>query len=427
MGQFRRWRVLSVLLLVLLLCTCPITGQLSQCGMNCMIAASGSVETFCSGAFKNAESMRAPYFSCAVPAQCPDLADIVKLEADLLEHCTVYLEENRHRIGLFFFGTDLLFLVKETRDLVFGAIHILFIVVFVPIYIVHRKERMVRHKDWKMSVIVATTLVIFSVLNMFYYTCFEDLRNLDPIRIRIWASLQILSLTLSMCGLHALIIVHYLQAKVQALRVQLQTEIPVIFQYRGGEITDFAEEARQQRKSGDVQSNSVSIGARGSSIKGGRRESDEEAMRHGGESSHYCGTIVESFPGPETSPALGEISEEHHAADHAADGIARSKASRQFADSMSLTPQPIIYATQESVAQTAERLRRAIYWARPHMAWVYFIVCGIPAWGLNVYGVVYAYEKGDIIKYLAYVAMYQVGLADVLLLILGIPWLPRDK
>ncbi|KAJ3154114.1 hypothetical protein HDU86_005041 [Geranomyces michiganensis] len=232
-------------------------------------------------------------------------------------------------------------------------------------------------------------LVIFATLTVFFYTICQDVRNINMSLVRAWVSTHIVALLMSMHALHALIVTHYFQSKVQSLRVQLQSELPMIFRYHAGGPDEGTANGvnsstthSKSRKQSRTHMQTRSTGSAG--------QQDETMMRY-----HAEATSSQNWHGDDTSRiglGLSEIAED----------VSRSAASAL----PPARPAAVMYATQESVTATADRLRRAHYWARPHMAWF---------WSPNI------------MEYFAWISLFQSFLAILLLFGLRVPWMPSDN
>ncbi|KAJ3184502.1 hypothetical protein HDU87_003902 [Geranomyces variabilis] len=390
------------------------TQGLSECALACI----GVPQDFCVNLARvySVDATKQAFSTCVVSNQCSDLGTLgpTVLGDCVQELCFSLLDSDRSLLGVVFFGLqDVLYTTPQRRDIVIWVIVVVNVTIFLPIYIHYRNQRMVRHKHWPMSVFIVLMLVLFMTFTVFFWTVCQDVRNINLSYVRAWTTAHVTTLLMSMHGLHALMVTHYFQAKVQSLRMQLQSELPMIFRYHAGgpdgETANGANSSTTQSKSRKQSRPHAHTRSTGSTGQHQRSTDDETMMRYAGEA-----TSSNNWQADESSRlGLSEIAED----------VNRSATSAL----PSMRPTAVMYATQESVTATADRLRRAHYWARPHMAWVFFFISGVPSWGFLIWGFGLNFWSPHLTEYITWISMVQSFMAILLLFGLRIPWLPADN
>ncbi|KAJ3149410.1 hypothetical protein HDU89_003774 [Geranomyces variabilis] len=393
------------------------TQGLSDCALACI----GVPQDFCVRLARvySVDVTKHAFGTCVISNQCSDLGTMgpTVLGERVHELCLTVLDNDRDLLGIVFFGLqDVLYTTPQRRDIVIWGIVVVNVTIFLPIYIHYRNQRMVRHKHWPMSVFITIMLVLFMTFTVFFWTVCQDVRNINLSFVRAWTTLHVTTLLMSMHGLHALMVTHYFQAKVQSLRMQLQSELPMIFRYHAGgadgEATanggNSSTPHPKSRKQSRTHAHTRSTGSTGQHQ---RSSDDETMMRYAGEA-----TSSHNWQADESSRLALGLSE-------IAEDVNRSAASAL----PSTRPAAIMYATQESVTATADRLRRAHYWARPHMAWVFFFISGVPSWCFLIWGFGFNFWSPHLTEYITWISMFQSFMAIVLMAVLRIPWLPADN
>ncbi|KAJ3188016.1 hypothetical protein HDU85_006409 [Gaertneriomyces sp. JEL0708] len=122
-------------------------------------------------------------------------------------------------------------LVKDRRIIIGTIVQGAMNSIFIPLYVALRKERIIRFRHWRVSVMISIMMQIFTATLAAESASLGDAKDVSLPRIRALLFVSLAALHLAAAGFIALIVSHYYLDSSQKLRSLLQTELPAVYHY----------------------------------------------------------------------------------------------------------------------------------------------------------------------------------------------------
>ncbi|TPX56240.1 hypothetical protein SpCBS45565_g08444 [Spizellomyces sp. 'palustris'] len=323
--------------------------EVSTCAVGCMknVTVTHSLGEFCLSSMAQVNTTKLAFQMCMFVSQCPELANPSQLPSLIFDFCESVITSDATLLArLLKFNSTAVPLTRDDRMVTGWFVQMVIVVIFLPLFVWNRDQRIIRFRHWSMCATTAVWLLIYIGLVAFFYTGVSDLKSVSETKIRMWIGAILVSFSLAMPGFYALILTHYFLDKAQRLRAILRAELPQVYHY-------------DRLSQTSTPKNSI----------------PEE---------------------PKISTAAPPLSKKQHSQ---------------------------IYQPQhDQLHITATSLRRVNFWAQERMCFVYYFLTAIPmlcflAWLMSV-----KWGQPDFEEYTVWVFLWQILGADLLILVLRVPW-----